>query len=166
MGARDIEMATDGAGNTAMFAFLTTTCPDAARFGYVFLRQGTWDGRRLAEDGSDRTESEGVVDDDDEEHAEAEDGEYRPAAAVNGRCIHRGAPSAVDVRSTYREQSSIVVFKGFGGKDGLAEALFVDGNRLLAEALWDVEVGDAVAELREGCRQTGGSPWPTPPSTP
>lgn len=45
------------------------------------------------------------------------------------------------------------IYHRFGGKDGLAEALFVDGNRLLTEAMQQVEVGDALGELREGCRQ-------------
>jgi AcrR family transcriptional regulator len=45
------------------------------------------------------------------------------------------------------------IYHRFGGKEGLAEALFVDGNRLLTEALQQGEAGDALDELREGCRQ-------------
>src|ERR687891_486660 len=58
------------------------------------------------------------------------------------------------------------IYHRFGGKDGLAEELFIDGNRRLGEAMQQVEVGDALDELREGCRQYrrfGPAP-PPPPS--
>ena len=45
------------------------------------------------------------------------------------------------------------IYHRFGGKDGLAEELFIDGNRRLGEAMQQVEVGDPLDELRGGCRQ-------------
>jgi CubicO group peptidase (beta-lactamase class C family) len=38
------EMTRDGAGHTATFFGLQSTCEDLARFGYLFLRRGWWDG--------------------------------------------------------------------------------------------------------------------------
>jgi CubicO group peptidase (beta-lactamase class C family) len=34
-------------GVTWMHSFLETTCQDAARFGYLFLRQGNWNGKQV-----------------------------------------------------------------------------------------------------------------------
>ena len=44
IGMADSEMTLDGAGNTNMFFGLQSTCQDMARFGHLFLNQGTWDG--------------------------------------------------------------------------------------------------------------------------
>lgn len=41
------EMTRDGAGHTATFFGLQTTCEDLARFGYLFLRHGNWDGEQV-----------------------------------------------------------------------------------------------------------------------
>src|SRR5690606_29894195 len=41
----------------------------------------------------------------------------------------------------------------FGGKDGLVEALFIDGNDALARSLREAPAGDPITELRDGCRQ-------------
>ncbi|MFT3926361.1 MAG: serine hydrolase domain-containing protein [Myxococcales bacterium] len=41
-------MGHDGAGNSVMFADLSASCRDLARFGYLFLRKGEWaDGKRI-----------------------------------------------------------------------------------------------------------------------
>ena len=50
IGARDTAMGTDPSGNTYMFWNLQTTCRDAARFGYLFLRNGDWDGTQVVPD--------------------------------------------------------------------------------------------------------------------
>lgn len=47
IGARNTAMGTDPSGNTYMFWNLQTTCRDAARFGYLFLRNGNWDGTQV-----------------------------------------------------------------------------------------------------------------------
>jgi CubicO group peptidase (beta-lactamase class C family) len=44
---RDSEMSTDAAGNTITFMGLQTTCLDLARFGYLMLRGGTWNGEQV-----------------------------------------------------------------------------------------------------------------------
>ncbi|HYI61101.1 MAG TPA: serine hydrolase [Acidimicrobiales bacterium] len=41
------EMTTDAAGNTRTFMGLQTTCLDLARFGYLMLRGGEWDGEQV-----------------------------------------------------------------------------------------------------------------------
>jgi AcrR family transcriptional regulator len=71
------------------------------------------------------------------------------------RLLESDGVEALTVRRVATEAgvAPMGIYHRFGGKDGLAEALFVDGNRLLAEALRDVEVGDALGELRDGCRQ-------------
>ena len=45
------------------------------------------------------------------------------------------------------------LYHRFGGKEGLLEALFTDGNDVLSEYLRDVPIGDALSELRAGCQQ-------------
>ncbi len=40
-------MSTDAAGNTLTFMGLQTTCLDLARFGYLMLQGGTWDGEQV-----------------------------------------------------------------------------------------------------------------------
>jgi CubicO group peptidase (beta-lactamase class C family) len=40
-------MTTDRAGNTRLFMGLQSTCEDMARFGYLFLRDGSWDGTQV-----------------------------------------------------------------------------------------------------------------------
>ena len=40
-------MTTDVVGNTRIYAGLQSTCQDLARLGYLFLRGGQWDGRRI-----------------------------------------------------------------------------------------------------------------------
>jgi CubicO group peptidase (beta-lactamase class C family) len=40
-------MTLDNAGNTNTFFGLQSTCQDMARFGYLFLRKGNWDGEQL-----------------------------------------------------------------------------------------------------------------------
>ena len=47
LGMRDSEMTADAAGNTTMFFGLQSTCEDMARFGYLFLRGGEWDGTQV-----------------------------------------------------------------------------------------------------------------------
>jgi CubicO group peptidase (beta-lactamase class C family) len=47
IGARSTAMGSDPSGNTYMFWNLQTTCRDAARFGYLFLRNGAWDGTQV-----------------------------------------------------------------------------------------------------------------------
>ena len=41
------EMTGDGADRTPTFMGVHTTCEDLARFGYLFLRHGTWDGNQV-----------------------------------------------------------------------------------------------------------------------
>jgi CubicO group peptidase (beta-lactamase class C family) len=43
----DTRMTTDGAGNTRTFMGVQSTCEDLARFGYLFLRGGEWDGTQV-----------------------------------------------------------------------------------------------------------------------
>jgi CubicO group peptidase (beta-lactamase class C family) len=40
-------MTMDRAGNTRLFMGLQSTCEDMARFGYLFLRDGNWDGTQV-----------------------------------------------------------------------------------------------------------------------
>ena len=47
LGMADTRMTHDEAGNTRLFAGLRSTCRDLARFGYLFLRGGAWDGRQV-----------------------------------------------------------------------------------------------------------------------
>jgi CubicO group peptidase (beta-lactamase class C family) len=41
------EMGHDPSGNTLIFMGLRSTCRDMARFGYLFLRNGAWDGEQV-----------------------------------------------------------------------------------------------------------------------
>ncbi len=43
----DSAMSTDAAGNTLTFMGLQSTCLDLARFGYLMLQGGTWDGEQV-----------------------------------------------------------------------------------------------------------------------
>jgi CubicO group peptidase (beta-lactamase class C family) len=47
IGMRQSAMTKDGAGNTLTFMGLRTTCLDLARFGYLMLNGGTWDGEQI-----------------------------------------------------------------------------------------------------------------------
>ena len=47
IGMAHSEMTVDGAGRTLTFMGLHTTCEDLARFGYLFLRHGSWDGTQV-----------------------------------------------------------------------------------------------------------------------
>jgi len=47
LGMAQSELTTDDAGNALTFAGLQTTCLDLARFGYLMLRDGAWDGERV-----------------------------------------------------------------------------------------------------------------------
>lgn len=47
VGMDDTFMTADSSGNTAMFMGVQSTCEDLARFGYLFLRGGTWDGTEI-----------------------------------------------------------------------------------------------------------------------
>ncbi len=47
IGMEHSEMTVDGAGRTLTFMGLHTTCEDLARFGYLFLRHGSWDGTQV-----------------------------------------------------------------------------------------------------------------------
>ena len=47
IGMDDSTMSTDAAGNTLTFMGLQTTCLDLARFGYLMLRGGAWDGEQV-----------------------------------------------------------------------------------------------------------------------
>jgi CubicO group peptidase (beta-lactamase class C family) len=47
IGMANSEMTVDGAGSTLTFMGLHTTCEDLARFGYLFLRHGSWDGTQV-----------------------------------------------------------------------------------------------------------------------
>lgn len=47
LGMDDSRMTTDKAGNTRVFMGLQSTCEDMARFGYLFLRGGEWDGTQV-----------------------------------------------------------------------------------------------------------------------
>ena len=44
LGMRHSELSTDAAGNALTYAGMKTTCLDLARFGYLMLRDGVWDG--------------------------------------------------------------------------------------------------------------------------
>jgi CubicO group peptidase (beta-lactamase class C family) len=47
IGMSNSEMTHDAAGNTNTFFGLRSTCEDLARFGYLFLRGGEWDGSQV-----------------------------------------------------------------------------------------------------------------------
>jgi len=47
LGMTQSEMTRDAAGNTNLFFGLHSTCQDMARFGYLFLRGGNWDGEQI-----------------------------------------------------------------------------------------------------------------------
>jgi CubicO group peptidase (beta-lactamase class C family) len=47
IGMADTTMATDRAGNTTTFAGMESTCLDLARFGYLMLRGGSWNGQQI-----------------------------------------------------------------------------------------------------------------------
>jgi len=47
LGMAHSHMSTDAAGNTKLFMGLQSTCEDMARFGYLFLRGGNWDGDQV-----------------------------------------------------------------------------------------------------------------------
>jgi CubicO group peptidase (beta-lactamase class C family) len=47
IGMRRSAMTKDGAGNTLTFMGLGTTCLDLARFGYLMLNHGNWDGEQV-----------------------------------------------------------------------------------------------------------------------
>ena len=47
IGMDDSAMSTDAAGNTLTFMGLQTTCLDLARFGYLMLQGGSWDGEQV-----------------------------------------------------------------------------------------------------------------------
>ncbi|MFO7563029.1 MAG: serine hydrolase domain-containing protein [Enhygromyxa sp.] len=40
-------MSRDAAGNPRIYTGLSATCPDLARFGYLVLREGRWEGRQV-----------------------------------------------------------------------------------------------------------------------
>jgi CubicO group peptidase (beta-lactamase class C family) len=47
LGMRHSALGTDAAGNALTYAGLQTTCRDLARFGYLMLRDGVWDGEQV-----------------------------------------------------------------------------------------------------------------------
>ena len=47
IGMAHSRMTTDPSGNTKVFMGLQSTCEDMARFGYLFLNHGSWDGRQV-----------------------------------------------------------------------------------------------------------------------
>jgi AcrR family transcriptional regulator len=71
------------------------------------------------------------------------------------RLLEGAGVDALTVRRVATEAgvAPMGLYHRFGGKDGLLEALFVDGNDALATYLRNVPIGDAVSELRAGCQQ-------------
>jgi CubicO group peptidase (beta-lactamase class C family) len=51
LGMADTKMTTDNAGNANVFFGLQSTCRDMARFGHLFLNEGSWDGTELVSAG-------------------------------------------------------------------------------------------------------------------
>ncbi len=47
IGMAHSRMTTDRSGNTKVFMGLQSTCEDMARFGYLFLRHGSWNGTQV-----------------------------------------------------------------------------------------------------------------------
>lgn len=47
LGMADTDLASDPSGNPLTFMGLRTTCLDLARFGYLMMRDGAWDGRQV-----------------------------------------------------------------------------------------------------------------------
>lgn len=47
LGMSDTALGTDAAGNALTFMGLRTTCLDLARFGYLMLHEGAWDGEQI-----------------------------------------------------------------------------------------------------------------------
>ena len=75
------------------------------------------------------------------------------------RLLNAEGPDALSVRRVSAEAgvSPMGVYSRFGGKQGLVEALFVDGFRRLEEVLATVPVtDDPVGDLLEGCRRYRG----------
>jgi AcrR family transcriptional regulator len=71
------------------------------------------------------------------------------------RLLERDGVDALTVRRVASEAgvAPMGLYHRFGGKFGLLEALFTDGNDLLAAYLRDVPISDALSELRAGCQQ-------------
>ena len=72
------------------------------------------------------------------------------------RLLTEEGPEALSVRRVAAEAgvSAMGVYSRFGGKQGLVEALYLDGFARLQHALASAPVtDDVVADLREGCRR-------------
>jgi AcrR family transcriptional regulator len=68
--------------------------------------------------------------------------------------LAEGGMDALTVRAVAQraDVAPMGVYSRFGSKDGLLEALFVDGFDSLSEAIGRTSGPDAVARLRSGCR--------------
>ena len=71
------------------------------------------------------------------------------------RLLEREGADALTVRRVATEAgvAPMGLYHRFGGKDGLVNALFVDGFERLARALRDRPMGNALEELHAGCVQ-------------
>lgn len=71
------------------------------------------------------------------------------------RLLEREGVDALTVRRVATEAgvAPMGIYHRFGGKDGLINALFTDGFELLTKAMQEVPIGNAIEELRGGCRQ-------------
>lgn len=69
------------------------------------------------------------------------------------RLLEREGVDALTVRRVATEAgvAPMGIYHRFGGKDGLINALFVDGFERLARALHDTPMGDELDELHAGC---------------
>lgn len=71
------------------------------------------------------------------------------------RLLEREGVDALTVRGVAAEAgvAPMGLYHRFGGKDGLVNALFIDGNDALARAMHETPAGDPITELRGGCEQ-------------
>lgn len=71
------------------------------------------------------------------------------------RLLEREGVDALTVRRVATEAgvAPMGLYHRFGGKDGLVNALVIDGNDALAQTLRETPAGDPIAELRGGCAQ-------------
>ena len=71
------------------------------------------------------------------------------------RLLEREGIDALTVRRVATEAgvAPMGIYHRFGGKDGLVNALFIDGFAALGRALQETVSGDALDELRDGCMQ-------------